>query len=248
MQEKKSRVLDHSYLSLALNDIWPGMHLFYKEETTSTHDDIDQNFAPSLCIAEWQSKGRGRKGDKWINQKYKDLIFSMKISVHQEVLEAITVRIGFALCKLLSQKYSALFKVKWPNDIYLGDKKLCGIIADTSILSPRGVDHGIQNLKIGIGINVNSAYDEFSSLKEVCAYDIDRNSLLLEILEAIRDVIVNNTSLSKLYESDMDYLLGRNITAGGIKGVANGIYKDGNLLINTADGNIRFVESGTVCL
>ena len=130
------------------------MNIEYIEKTTSTNDIIrerDSNL--SLVWADKQTNGRGQRGNSWESEKGKNLTLS--IMTHPTFLAAenqfiLSKAISLAVVDTLLN-YGISAKIKWPNDIYVGDKKICGILIECDI-NGSGM---LQRVIIGLGLNVN---------------------------------------------------------------------------------------------
>lgn len=110
----------------------------------------------TIYAAEFQTAGRGQKGNKWSSSKGENLTFSILLKPHfltpisQSIITFITtLGITKYLKERLKEKREQI-KIKWPNDIYVGNKKICGILIENTILGER-----IESSVVGIGLNVN---------------------------------------------------------------------------------------------
>ena len=130
--------------------------LQFIEETPSTHNLLKadpQAYAPGLMIAaRRQTAGRGQRGNSWESEDGKNLCFSMiwkPCGIAPAEQFSISEATALAIAELLGS-YHIVAKVKWPNDIYVGDKKICGILIDHSLMGS-SICHSI----ISAGLNVN---------------------------------------------------------------------------------------------
>lgn len=126
------------------------------EETDSTNSWVKRNVAmleaPCLVVAMRQTAGRGQRGNSWESEGGKNLTCSALL--RPERLEAkqqfgISEAVSLAVCDVLDE-LGVEAKVKWPNDIYAGDRKICGILIEHSLLGNR-----IVETVAGIGLNLN---------------------------------------------------------------------------------------------
>lgn len=141
----------------------------------------------TVVVAKKQLKGRGQMGTLWQSKGGKNLTFSAlkkfdALNVQHQFILNITV--SLAVCDALNQLSIPNIKVKWPNDIMSGSKKICGILIE-NILKGSQVNHSI----IGIGLNVNQTdfrdLDKASSLKALTGKHYDLYEILHKILERI---------------------------------------------------------------
>jgi birA, biotin-[acetyl-CoA-carboxylase] ligase region len=127
-------------------------------ETVSTNDYIKALLAErllaegSIVVAEYQTGGRGQLGNVWESEAGKNLLFSVVlypdcIQANQQFI--ISQMAALSICRTLSE-YTDDVRVKWPNDIYWKDKKICGMLIENDIIS-----NAISKSIIGIGLNIN---------------------------------------------------------------------------------------------
>lgn len=166
-------------------------------EVTSTNDylkhyakemDDGQN---TVVIAESQKSGRGAGKNTWESAAGKNLTFSILIHpVYIKPTEQflISMAISNAVTKTVAnlqwhQNAAMQCKVKWPNDVYIGKSKICGILIENT-LNKEGIKYSI----IGVGLNVNQT-EFFSdapnpgSLKHFLGHEVDREELLIHLLD-----------------------------------------------------------------
>ena len=175
--------------------LFVGQNLLTLKEVDSTNTFLKNLLANSepvtegtVIMAEHQYAGRGQHQNKWLAQPGKNLTFSVLLkpsflkAVQQfDLTRAISCGVYNALYKVLGSQV----KIKWPNDLYYGDKKLGGMLIENSLQGER-----INNSIVGIGLNVNQ--EEFSneavnatSVKQILHKDYDLRLLLSEICSQI---------------------------------------------------------------
>lgn len=170
---------------------WEIIHI---DETDSTnrwlaeHRTEGQN--PCVVVADYQTAGRGCGTNKWESERGKNLLFSIlfhptEIAINKQFVVSMAVANSIAA---VVAKYvtSQAVSVKWPNDIYVGDKKICGILIENRLQG--GV---IKDSIIGVGLNVNqlcfvSDAPNPVSMANITGRQFDREQLLLELLEAFQ--------------------------------------------------------------
>jgi BirA family biotin operon repressor/biotin-[acetyl-CoA-carboxylase] ligase len=147
----------------------------------------------TVVIAEEQTAGRGRHRRKWFSPKgglYFSVVLRPKMKVSETV--GIVVAAGLAIAKTLSENYCLNVETKWPNDVLLDGKKVCGILTEVN-----SVGEKVNYAVVGIGINANSAVSkEFpeelkpiaTSLKEKLKKRISLEDLLKQCLEKFEEV------------------------------------------------------------
>ena len=135
----------------------PPDRLIWLDEVPSTHNLLKtpeySRLAPyTMIVARRQPAGRGQRGNSWESEDYKNLTFSMSLNpawLHPASQFSISEAVAMAVVALLDE-YGIEARVKWPNDIYAGDRKICGILIDHS-LQGEEITHTVASA----GINVN---------------------------------------------------------------------------------------------
>ena len=208
-----------------------------------------------ICIAEHQSKGKGRLKRNWDSPFAQNIYFSMA-HVFQKDISALA---GFSMIVSLSilrtlQNFltdSADLKIKWPNDIYWKDNKIAGVIIETI-----GESHGGCKAIIGIGINVNMMESEnignWTSLKKIASQEHDRNQICISLVDnLIRDIKefeIKGFGHFITKWNQYDYLAGKTISIKNHNDVFKGLYKGinpiGHLLLHLKKGEIKEFSSG----
>ena len=140
-----------------------------------------------VVVAEYQTAGKGCGANSWESERGKNLTFSMLI--HPEEVPAneqfwITQVASVAMCETLKQYGCKEISIKWPNDIYVGDKKICGILIENRLQGSM-----IKDCIIGIGLNVNQRTFKSDapnpvSLYQLLGQEIDLEELLKAFLDA----------------------------------------------------------------
>jgi len=258
-------LIDGDYLSQQIAD---KAKLFSIIEVLPTVDSTTDHLARSwksdhktgrICVSEHQTKGRGRKGRKWVSPFGANLYFSLglKLPLGLSALGGLSLAVGIGLTKFLNKYCNEKISLKWPNDILVNNRKLAGILVEAS-----GDSNDQSFLNIGIGINWNmhqSNSDQISqpwiNLKSLLNSNIDRNEILLQILLQLDDVLSHYiesgfTSFRREW-SNYSAFFGQQVVIHThqrqISGVEVGIDKSGAIRIKTADGEKSFF-SGEVSL
>jgi len=207
-------------------------------------DELD-NY--SLVTAKHQTKGKGRITRSWYDDR-NSLTSSMVIKDVKGEPKHLSLIVAYAIFKALKELDLDVL-IKWPNDIYLNDKKLCGILIETVITDK-------VDAIIGFGINTNTkAFPE--SIIATSIYlekGIEINNL--ELSKRICDLIIDtyeNVDFKKVIElnKNYSYLMGKkvrlNYYGDGIEGVVKDLDESGNIIIDTGIAQIG-VFSGELTL
>lgn len=207
-----------------------------------------------IVYADEQSAGRGRRGNKWSSSKggaWFSFCLSEDANITQEMYGKLpfvaSVSVSEALREVLGED---VFKLKWVNDVYVSDKKICGILIEKSE----------KRFIIGIGININNEIemeytDSRTSLKEIAGKSFDIEEIIVKVAELFYEkysyLIRGNWGELYSYICERDFLKGKEITVFNdekrVEGIAQGITIDGRLIISTKDETV-FLETGSVIL
>lgn len=215
----------------------------------------------TVVVAEAQSAGRGRLGRRWTSPAGKGLLFSVILRPPLPMSEAplLTIVAAAAAAEAIEKHVPAQVAIKWPNDLFIGDRKVGGILMEVS-----GEQDDVDWVVVGIGLNVNTEYSELpvalrrtaTSLKMASGDVIDRSEVLAALLlslEAQYKAALRGgfeTALTAFRERD--YLLSRTISVetrqGPVTGAAAGIDDRGALLVELPHRRIRSFHSGDVSI
>ena len=171
---------------------------------SSTNDYLlrkekNKNKDIKICIAEEQTKGRGRRGKSWISPKFKNIYFSLNSYLKKEDLSGLSIAVALSVSKVLT-KINVTSLIKWPNDLLVENKKICGILIETAKVGE------LTKVVIGIGINVNMEHSElidqeWTSIKLEKKQSVDRNSIITEMINQLC------ITLNKFEQEEFDYFL-----------------------------------------
>lgn len=219
----------------------------------------NQNTPGQVCIAEYQSAGRGRRGRQWISPFGSHIYMSMYWSLEQGMSSAMGLSVVAALA--VSDAIKALYKtdveLKWPNDIYFKGVKLAGILIDLE-----GQAMEPCHCVIGIGLNINmpaksaELVDQpWTDLSSAIGVEIDRNILAASIISALikRLEVHSETGISTMvaqwHEHDVYFNKAVSLITGdkATRGICRGINAQGALLLEV-NGKVSPVYGGEVSL
>ncbi|WP_105666074.1 bifunctional biotin--[acetyl-CoA-carboxylase] ligase/biotin operon repressor BirA [Cronobacter dublinensis] len=152
-------------------------------------DRLSELESGDACIAEYQQAGRGRRGRKWFSPFGANLYLSMYWRLEQGPAAAIglSLVIGIVMAEVLHELGADQVRVKWPNDLYLNDRKLAGILVELT-----GKTGDAAQIVIGAGINLAMRQVEsdivnqgWINLQEA-GIKVDRNMLAVRLIEKLR--------------------------------------------------------------
>ncbi len=240
-----------------------GRHLHYRVRTASTNLDMERLAAAgapegAVVAAETQSAGRGRLARGWFSPSGGGLYFSLLLrpAIAPAGATSLPLIVGLAVAETLEQLAPSLRAlVKWPNDILVGGRKICGILCALQAENDR-----LQHVVAGIGINVGLTRRQLppalrqtaTSLRIAAAIHVDRAELLAALLLVLEEKyhVWRNLGLTPFLPAlrARDALLGREIeverAAGTLRGRADGIEPDGALRLIMENGSVALVCSG----
>ena len=156
MVETPDVVCKEEILSL-LETKWAGRNLVYLETVDSTNDlakKLADQGAPegTLVVADEQTGGKGRRGRAWCTPKGSAIAMTIVLrpDIRPELASMVTLVMGLSVAKAIESLYPVSVGIKWPNDVVVNGKKICGILTEMSAEMT-----GIHYLVIGTGINTN---------------------------------------------------------------------------------------------
>lgn len=255
-------MIERERLEALLGDCPVGRQLILKEVTDSTNLDIrraaEKNAVHgTVAVGEQQTAGKGRRGRTWVSPPGENLYFSMLLLPELEADRASMVTLVMALAVAGAVRDMGLeAKIKWPNDVVIQGKKICGILTEMFFK-----EDGSYYLVIGTGINVNQR--EFpeeikmtaTSLLREKQMEVDREALLAGVLRwfsVYYDALIRDGNLSGLRREYESLLVNFHTQVevldpkGAWKGVAEGINDTGELMVRHENGTVEAVYSGEV--
>lgn len=244
----------------------PNRMFLHTKITSSTNDDIkkmiysDFDCAAVLC-ADSQSGGRGRLGRSFLSPDG-GIYFSAAypLSGQEKNIAFLTLAAGLAVAETLEESASDTvadsIRIKWPNDIYINGKKVCGILTELCSLG------GHLSAAVGIGINSKTLGDTCpDELKDKITTLFDegifpsRDKLIRDVIKKLDRLVYSQNVLDEVPDdvtaslNSRSYIYGKEIMFfdGDIKkcGTASFVERDGSLRVLTADGT-AFVKFGEV--
>lgn len=212
-----------------------------------------------LCIiARRQTAGRGRQGRRWVSEKDAGLYFSIVLrpKITAKYIPLITLMAGVATHDALSE-YGLKPDIKWVNDLLVGEKKICGILAETAE-SPVG-----PAVVLGIGINVKSVSFPVetealgaTSIEEEIAYCPDTRELaekLTRFIAYFYEILTSENGPALIigeWRRRSSYFSGKRVRVRlentSITGTTDGLEENGSLRVRRDDGSVAVIQAGDV--
>jgi BirA family transcriptional regulator, biotin operon repressor / biotin---[acetyl-CoA-carboxylase] ligase len=265
LEEEPSKLVLPVITEMTRDSIF-GRSFRYYDEIDSTNveaKELAMSGAPegTVVIAECQRAGRGRLGRRWTSPAGKGLLFSviLRPSLPMSQAHMLTIVAAVATARGIEGQTDAQVRIKWPNDLFLGDRKAGGILMEVA-----GEQDVVEWVIVGIGLNVNTEYTELPvalrrsavSLKMATGKAVDRSELLGRILLSLETAYGEaqkygfDRALSEFRQRD--YLLKRSVSVqtreGAVIGEATGIDNQGALLVQLPHRHVRRFHAGDVTL
>jgi BirA family transcriptional regulator, biotin operon repressor / biotin---[acetyl-CoA-carboxylase] ligase len=259
-------ILTYEEIEPYLNTSYIGRNIIHFDSIDSTNTKAKQladtvEADGTIVVSEEQTSGRGRLGRSWVSPKHKGVWMSIILKPDLSPMEAVKLtQIAAAAAVEASSELGIKTYVKWPNDIVMNHKKVCGILTEMSAELTR-----INYVVVGIGINVNIEDTDFpedikeiaTSLKIETKTSVNRQELVARILNHFERLYLKfvkendiKTSLDICRKNSA--LLGRDIMIikkdGNVEAKALDIDEEGRLLVQYTDGKQEYVISGEVSI
>ena len=247
---------DYSTLSIQLTD---DIECFVFDTIPSTNDylsGLPNSTKTQICIASEQTSGKGQYDRSWISSKDSSVLLSIRRAFNSKTnLNGLSLVIGLALVKVLQDIGINNAKIKWPNDIFVDDKKLAGVLIENSLQGD------YQFVVIGIGVNNkltqnSQIHTPWVDLEQLLDVKQDLCDLSVKIINQVLDycqIFAENGF--EYYESEFakhDFLFGKKLNINyqqkSTIGIANGIDSSGALIVKDGGNNIKVYSSEQISL
>ncbi len=237
-----------------------GQRVIYYPSLTSTMEvarrEAQQGAAEgTVIIADEQTAGRGRRGRVWLSPRG-SIALSIILYPSLSHLPSLIMLASLAVVHSIEAVTGLKSQIKWPNDVLVNGRKVCGILIESDVQG-NAVNYAI----IGIGINANLRLADFpeilpiaTSLSDELGRDVSRLSIIRCLLVETERVYLALSAGGSIYEEWRDSLvtLGRRVcvkTGEAIyEGVAESVARDGSLLLRGPDGSLTRIVAGDVTL
>jgi BirA family biotin operon repressor/biotin-[acetyl-CoA-carboxylase] ligase len=241
-----------------------GQNIIYFNQVDSTNtfaiELMKQNMADdgTVVIAEFQGKGRGQSKNVWVSEAFENLLFSVVLKpVTNFNADPFTLNKTIALSihsTLKSLLPESKVRIKWPNDIFIDNRKVAGILIENNFTG-----HKLNFCIAGIGLNVNQKFEYIeelnaTSLTEKSGNTIDRQYLLTLLLEKIESNYLllldgHKETLNKQFDEALlshQEISEFNSQNGKFEAMVMGCDADGRLLLKHQDGSIQAHVHGSI--
>ncbi len=209
----------------------------------------------TVILAEEQTAGRGRLKRAWLSPKG-SIALSIILHPTPTQLPYLIMVASLAVARCIEKVGGLETQIKWPNDVLIKGKKVCGILIESDVRGS-AVDYAV----IGIGINVNLKPADFpeiaataTSLAQELGREISRREMIRCLLEEAENLYLALPEGDSVFREWRDRLVTLGKEVGLIsgktsyKGVAESVASDGSLLLRQPDGNLIKIVAGDVSL
>jgi BirA family biotin operon repressor/biotin-[acetyl-CoA-carboxylase] ligase len=249
-----------TYIKSRLNTKFVGRQLYYYHRLATTMKTAKKlaekgTAEGTVIIADTQTAGRGRLGRAWLSPEG-SLAMSVILKPSLDNLPQLVMIASLAVVRTIKKVAGLEAQIKWPNDILIKGKKVCGILIESEIKGDK-----INFAIIGIGINLNfdplvfsQIADIATSLSHELGATISKAAFINTLLPELEQLYLEAQSGAPIYrewQKNM-VMLGRYIQAktGEVveQGKAETVTQNGNLILRRSDGSIAEILAGDVTI
>ncbi len=259
----KAEVYGESELRSRIHTVWAGAELHFYRVTGSTNllaKQAGEENGPhgALFVADEQTAGRGRRGRSWQSPPGANIYFTILLrpDFSPDQASMLTLVMAHSVASAIRRLTGMGPCIKWPNDVLLEGKKVCGILTEMSVEREY-----IHYVVCGVGINVvpqdfpEGIREHATTVEAVYGQPVSKGVLLQYVMEAFErdyDAFVAAGDLTPLLDSYNGMLVnrGRGVRVldpkGEWEGIARGINASGELLVENTEGEVQAVYAGEV--
>lgn len=242
--------------------MWAGKTIVYKECMDSTNEEAKRgaetgDIHGTVYLADRQTAGKGRRGRSWLSDSSGNLYFTLLLRpvLVPEKVTMLTLVMAYAVSEAIERVTKLQTGIKWPNDIVINNKKVCGILSEMKVEKQMPA-----YCVIGVGINIGQTAftedlrDKATSLSAEGVH-VTKNILLHEILnvfESAYETFLEAECLEPILEAYNAHLVNKNRNvrvlepSGEYEGIAQGVTATGELLVEKEDKTVQKVYAGEV--
>ncbi|MFC2050245.1 biotin--[acetyl-CoA-carboxylase] ligase [Chloroflexota bacterium] len=247
-----------TYIKSRLNTKFVGQQLYYYHQVPTTMEAAKEmakkgTAGGTVIVADTQTAGRGRMGRAWLSPEG-SLAISLILKPSLDNLPQLVMIASLAVVRTIKKVAGLETQIKWPNDILIKGKKVCGILIENEVKGDK-VNFAI----IGIGINVNfdpSAFPEISNIATSLSHElgakVSKAELTIALLSELEQLYLEAQAGTPIYREWQDNMemLGRwiQVKTGETveQGKAETVTQNGNLILRRADDSLTEIVVGDV--
>ncbi len=232
-----------------IEPLWPGFSVEVLPSIASTNSELMERarngqMYPVLLVAERQTAGRGRQGRQWVSESAPGagLTFSLGLPMPDCDLSGLSLVVGYSLANSLDPQYQHELRLKWPNDLWLHQRKLGGVLVEVCMLG------GARYVVVGVGINIEmptALPERAAAMPPACLQELDPAATAPSALQrvarplaqALQQFAARGFAPWQSRFASRDALAGRQVwLSDGSQGTALGITARGGLRVATEQG------------
>ena len=237
-----------------------GRNILYYPRVGSTNETAKQEAGRevqegTIVVAGEQTAGRGRLKRTWLTPAG-NIALSVVLYPEKRILPSLIMMASLAVSRSIEAVAGLETQIKWPNDVLINGRKVCGILVESDVR-----DEKVNYAIIGIGINVNAGKDVLpgvqfpaTSLNLEAGKEVSRLDVTRELVKALDNLYGTISSGGPVFSEWRDRLvtLGKEVrvTSGKemVEGIAESVDTDGSLLVKSPDGSLNRIVAGDVTL
>ena len=210
----------------------------------------------TVVVADSQTAGRGRRGRPWVDEPGASLLVSMLLRPRLQPARwpGLSLAAGVAVAEALTRSAGLGPRLKWPNDVLVGGRKIAGILLESRTIGAGEAGRLVAVLGIGINLGQRAFPADLAqratSIWLASRRVVDRDVVLAALLDALgewrRRLEYRGFTAVRARWRELSDTLGRTVEADGVRGVAVDIDVDGALLVNDPEGRRHRVVAGDV--
>lgn len=241
-----------SAISLQVHDELDSTNAEVIRQRASLHDDDIL-----VCLADYQTAGRGRRGRQWQSPRGENLYLSLGLRFEGgfAMLDGLSLVLGLAVAEAVEAQGLAGIRLKWPNDVLVGESKLAGVLVELQ----GELEEGVIQVVAGIGINVHMSHAEgvdqpWTSLARAMPEQCwQRNHLAAEVIASVMEASAQFAELGfeafRTRWQSRDIFAGQSLktNSGTLLGIGRGVDGQGNYLISV-NGELEKIRAGEISL
>lgn len=227
-------------LNIIKLDVTPSTSTYARENASSLP-------LPSLIIADKQTAGRGRRGNSFYSPEKTGLYMTLLFEVANPI-PLITPAAAVTICRVIEEKFKLEPKIKWVNDIFLNDKKICGILSECFTANSKTL------IALGIGINLTTKdFPENLPNAGSLGINCEKENLAKDIACGILEYISNpdDKTILMQYKQRL-FVIGKTIEFSEnnilYSATVKGINNDCNLVVELPDNSEKTLNSGEISI
>ncbi len=243
-------MLNETAIQTGVGDAWTVRVVDDVESTNDALKSRPVGSIPEALFAEYQSAGRGRRANAWLAPRGKDILMSVALRPPADFCQwaRATTLAAVAVCESIEAETPLQPSIKWPNDVFIGNRKVAGLLAETCSFGEK------SQLVLGIGLNVNSesfpggvgatATSLRMELGSRAARPLDREGMAIRLLHRLQVRLgeIDDGFESALREARIrSWLFGKQVRArvrdAWVHGRGIDLDREGGLILELADGS-----------